>query len=266
MSRPVRIVLALGLLAGLAALTACQSPSQPPAAPAAPPAFSPSGASDGMPADAPLAAEARWLGELFGATPVQVSGERDGSVRLTVPMKFAFEASAAVPKPPLQAVLDKLALSLKRQPAARLQVAPPAGATATARLAAIRSHLAGQGIATWRVAAAGAAPDDPLWLRLLPPTAGLKRLDDSAVPPRGGGSGRCRPQAPAPRAEKRRAEKRRGAGPGSRSGASGRRPNRPNQAEPAVDGGLGACCLAHETRSDHPRRPGTRLSAAVHAA
>ena len=43
------------------------------------------------------------------------------SVRLAVPMKYAFDAPAAAsPKPPLQAVLDKLSQSLKRQPAAKL--------------------------------------------------------------------------------------------------------------------------------------------------
>jgi hypothetical protein len=137
-----------------------------------------------MPPDAPLAAEARWLAELFAGTPVQVSGERDGSVRLAVPMKYAFDApAAAAPKPPLQAVLDKLSQSLKRQPAARLQAAPPAGKGSAERLAAIRSHLAGRGVPNWRVAAAAPAEADQVLLRLVSPAGGVRKLDDSTLPP-----------------------------------------------------------------------------------
>lgn len=137
-----------------------------------------------MPPDAPLAAEARWLGELFAGTPVQVSGERDGSVRLAVPMKYAFDApAAAAPKPPLQAVLDKLSQSLKRQPAARLQAAPPAGKGSAERLAAIRAHLAGRGVPNWRVAAAAPAEADQVLLRLVSPAGGVRKLDDSTLPP-----------------------------------------------------------------------------------
>jgi hypothetical protein len=137
-----------------------------------------------MPPDAPLAAEARWLGELFAGTPVQVSGERDGSVLLAVPMKYAFDAPAAAsPKPPLQAVLDKLSQSLKRQPAAKLQAAPPAGSGSAERLAAIRHHLAGKGVPSWRVAAASPAGDDQVLLRLVAPAGGVRKLDDSTLPP-----------------------------------------------------------------------------------
>lgn len=111
-------------------------------------------------------------------------------------MKYAFDSAAvAEPKPPLRAVLDKLSQSLKRQPAARIQAAPPAGPASVGRLTAIRNALGEKGVASWRVAAAGAAPADQLWLRLIPPPAGLKRLDDASLgpaaagrvmPPRGG--------------------------------------------------------------------------------
>lgn len=147
-----------------------------------------------LPPGAPLAAEARWLGDLFAGTPVQVSGERDGSVSLQVPLKFAFDGSAASPpKPPLQAVLDKLSQSLKRQPAARLQAAAPAPASAE-RLAAIRGHLAGKGVANWRVAAhAGTPPAGAVLLRLVPGPAGVRQLDDRQLP----STGAVRPPPPA---------------------------------------------------------------------
>jgi hypothetical protein len=170
----------------LAALQACRTaPTTAPApAPGEPEVTAPVPGKPAMPPDAPLAAEARWLGELFAGTPVQVSGERDGSVRLAVPMKYAFDAPpAAAPKPPLQAVLDKLSQSLKRQPAVKLQAAPPAGTGSAERLAAIRSHLAGKGVPSWRVAATSPAGDDQVLLRLVAPAGGVKRLDDSNLPP-----------------------------------------------------------------------------------
>lgn len=183
-----RFGLRLGLcVLFIAGLQACRT--TPPAAPSeplpeTPEATVPPPGRPAMPPDAPLAAEARWLGELFAGTPVQVSGERDGSVRLAVPMKYAFDApAAAAPKPPLQAVLDKLSQSLKRQPAARLQAAPPAGTGSAERLAAIRTHLAGKGVASWRVAAASPAGNDQVLLRLVAPAGGVKRLDDSSLPP-----------------------------------------------------------------------------------
>lgn len=193
---------------GLAGLSGCQT-SRPAAAPAG--ASAPATAARGVdtpppppatarPAppvpDGPLAGEVRWLGEWFTSTPVKVAGERDGSVLLTVPMKFAFDdAKADAPKPPLQAVLDKLSQSMKRQPMARLQ-AVSAGPGADLRLTAIRSHLAGRGVANWRVAAApsaaGAAAGSMV-LRLVPPAAGLQQLDDNSLPATG--AGRAAPPA-----------------------------------------------------------------------
>ncbi|HJV69675.1 hypothetical protein [Ideonella sp.] len=197
--RLLRLGLAGLLLAGLQACQTARTPAAPgaPSAPGAEPSAPP--AKPTMPPDAPLAAEARWLGELFEGTPVKVSGERDGSVQLIVPMQYAFDASAATaaaPKPPLQAVLDKLSQSLKRQPTAKLQASPPAGAASAERLAAIRTHLAARGVPAWRLAAAGPAPDaQQLLLRLVPPPSGLRRLDDSTLGP--SGTGRVLPPAAA---------------------------------------------------------------------
>jgi hypothetical protein len=204
----MRAVVLLPVLAVLAALlSACQAPSSgSPAggtipggprstapAPAEPPVSGAEPAPPLLPPGAALAAEARWLGELFAGTPVQVSGERDGSVRLQVPLKFAYEgATATAPKPPLQAVLDKLSQSLKRQPAARLQAAAPAPSAAD-RLAAIRQHLAGKGVAAWRVGQAGAAADGAVLLRLVPAPAGVRQLDDRQLP----ATGAVRPPPPA---------------------------------------------------------------------
>lgn len=205
--RPLSLSAAVVLLA---ALQACQTPS--PAGPGGPVPSATEAPSavdkPPLPPDAPLAAEARWLTELFAGTPVQVVGERDGSVRLSVPMKYAFDpvpvaapagtAAGVAPKPPLQAVLDKLSQSLKRQPAAKLQAAAPAGPRSAERLAAVRNHLATKGVPNWRVASASPPAEDQMLFRLVAPPAGLRKLDDTmmaptaagrVLPPPSGGSG-----------------------------------------------------------------------------
>lgn len=190
-------VAVVGML--LAGLQACQTPTisttGATTVPGAPLTEDPA-AKPPLPAEAPLAGEARWLTELFAGTPVQVVGERDGSVRVNVPMKYAFDpvpaggsvpATSTVPKPPLQAVLDKLSQSLKRQPTAKLQAAAPAGPRSAERLAALRAHLANRGVANWRVAAASPPTDDQVLLRLVAPPAGMKVLDDGTLAPTGAG-------------------------------------------------------------------------------
>lgn len=181
-----RWLLALGAIAALSACQTAAPPSGPAAAASAP--ASPAAAADpagGLPPGAALAPEARWLGELFAGTPVRVSGERDGSVRLSVPVKYAYDTPSALPpRPPLQAVLDKLAQSLQRQPTARLVVSPPGAAVAAGRVAAIETHLGRRGVSAARVSAgSAAATESAVQLRLLPGPTAIRRLDDSQLPP-----------------------------------------------------------------------------------
>ena len=182
--------LAGAILASLLVLQACRSTA--PTAPGAPVGAEASPTPPGLPPDAPLAPEARWLVDLFAGTPVQVEGEADGSVRIQVPMKFAFDPGtpttlpSTTPKAPLQAVLDKLSQSLKRRPAARLQAAVPSP-SASERLAAIRSHLVSKGVPVSRVTQTGTAGDDKILLRLMEPSSGVKKLDDGSLPPTNAG-------------------------------------------------------------------------------
>jgi hypothetical protein len=180
----------------LAGLQACQTTSSPSGPAGTVPGEPLTTARPPLPSDSPLASEARWLTELFAGTPVQVVSEQDGSVRLNVPMKYAFDPvpasgavppSATAPKPPLQAVLDKVSQSLKRQPTAKLQAAAPAGPRAAERLAALRSHLATRGVANWRIAAASAPAEDQVLLRLVAPPGGVRMLDDGTLAPTGAG-------------------------------------------------------------------------------
>jgi hypothetical protein len=148
--------------------TATPGTTSPPAA-VAKPSPVPSGSATAQPlAPSPLAAESRWLRELFGGTPVVVADERDGAVVLSVPLNYAFDEAGgpSSPKPPLKAVLDKVSLSLQRQSAASLQVAAPEPG-AGQRSAAMRNYVAAKGIATARIAV-GSTDDDTVLLRLTP--------------------------------------------------------------------------------------------------
>ena len=148
------------------------APSPPAPSPSVPP-----------PPPGPLAAEQRWLASLFEGTPVQVIGQANGhAVLVELPLRFAFDAGSNQPKAPLQAVLQRLGLSLKRHPTARLALAAPAPGAAE-RQHAMRTELAAMGLPLHRLsAAASAASDHHISLRLaLAPTA-IQRLRDHELP------------------------------------------------------------------------------------
>jgi hypothetical protein len=97
-----------------------------------------------------LAQERQRLAALFEGTPVVLAIDRDGSLRAEVPLRYCFEPARAVVRPPLAALLDRLASS----PATRggtWSVAAPGdptskGATlATERAASVRDYLVGHG-------------------------------------------------------------------------------------------------------------------------
>ena len=141
----------------IAALAACGTPpASPPAAPVTAPApvapgptATPAPAPGPLPAPArqTLAAEQRRLTELFRGTPVAFAMQADGALRVTVPLQFCFDRAAAVVKPPLAAVLDRLAKS-QRDQGTRLRVAAApdpgkgAGAGAGGSAAALALALA----------------------------------------------------------------------------------------------------------------------------
>ena len=171
-ARPTRVavLVAAVMLAACGSAPRPASPerSAPPATPAQRPEARASAPAP-APRTSPLAAEQRWLTQLFEGTPVRISGEADGgALQLHVPLDFSFEAESAQPKPALQAVLDKLGQSLKRQPASRLRIGAPGPA---ARALAARRHLLTRGVAAHRVeaAASSSGPDVLLRLSLAPP-------------------------------------------------------------------------------------------------
>ena len=164
------------LLCALAlALSACSSkpvqrtePAEPaPLVVAPPPAAAP-------PAVAPqLAAEQRWLLDLFQGTPVLIGPGPGGELRVEVPLKYAFDSGPPVVKPPLGGVLDKLAASLKRLPRTRVQTAAPT----LQQTNALREALVARGVAVQRIGQLPARAD-AVELRLLPAPVAIERLED----------------------------------------------------------------------------------------
>lgn len=148
-------------------------PAYPAPSPAVPEARAP--APPAAPKPSPLAAEQRWLTQLFEGTPVIISGDSDGALRLAVPLEHSFETSSNVPKPALKAVLDKVGQSLKRQPTSRLAIRAPG----RERAQAARAHLLGRGVAKYRVTAEPAGAEGVV-LRLSLAPAPVSRLEDAA--------------------------------------------------------------------------------------
>lgn len=143
----------LVLLSFVALLTACASTKGPsstassPTSPSAPAQPSVAG---------PLQQEQRWLNEWFSGTPVVIAAADDGALRVEVPLKHSFDAGQAKIKAPLGAVLDKVATSLRRQGAVRLQIAAPldngqAGAVAQERGTSVRDYLVSKGVQPRRI-------------------------------------------------------------------------------------------------------------------
>ena len=95
-------------------------------------------------------------------TPVAFTLQQDGSLRATVPRQFSFDAGAIKVKPPLAAVLDRLAKG-QMQAGSQMRVSAPADpdmrspSLARERALSVRDYLAGRGIASTRLQVSGAA-------------------------------------------------------------------------------------------------------------
>jgi outer membrane protein OmpA-like peptidoglycan-associated protein len=157
----MRRALILTLLPMLAALAACGTrPAPVPVAPLPAPAPPTPPARAGT-----LVTEQLRLAELFRGTPVVFSLQQDGSLRATIPRRFSFDPGATQVKPPLAAVLDRLAKS-QRLAASRFRVQAPADpevrnpALARERAAGARDHLVAQGIAATRIQAGAATQNE----------------------------------------------------------------------------------------------------------
>jgi outer membrane protein OmpA-like peptidoglycan-associated protein len=125
-----------------AVLAGCAITPRPPLVP--PPVAAPTAPS------VSLAAEQRRLSELFRGTPVVFEMLPNGSMRVEVPLKYSFDKGRTSVKPPLAAVLDRIAPSV-RSPGMRARVAPPTDASgasvvALERAASTRDYLVAKGV------------------------------------------------------------------------------------------------------------------------
>lgn len=125
---------------------------------APPPAPAPAPAPTGR---APTLADelARLSNELAG-TPVVVELLPAGPLRVEVPARFCFDAGKAVVKPPLAAVLDRMATGLKRQLATQLRISAPLDTNGGAQLAneraaSVRDYFVARGVAPGRISSTG---------------------------------------------------------------------------------------------------------------
>lgn len=142
-----------GAVSVLLALQACVgTPTQPPAP--APPMVTPAQRQSAV------AIERQWLQSWFEGTPVRIEQRSESSFSVDVPREFCFEAGRSEVKPALAAVLDKLAQSLQRKPALRVQLlAAPGDAAAAPTLAQqravnVRKHLLARGVSSEQLSAA----------------------------------------------------------------------------------------------------------------
>lgn len=157
--------------------TPLSTPATPaaPAAPAAAASAAPSNAAEQRTAAAAtLTVEQKWLDSFFRGTPVAIRQLSDGSLAVDVPREFCFEPGRAQIKPPLAAVLDKLAESLRRRPASRLVLLaapddkPGATPLALQRAAELHKQLRGRGVPAARMGEPSAAPAAAVQLRVAP--------------------------------------------------------------------------------------------------
>ncbi|MGL6112341.1 MAG: OmpA family protein [Rubrivivax sp.] len=138
----------------LLTLQGCGTTPAPPAAPAAPPATAPGAppAASAASRVSALAAEGQWLKSWFEGTPVLIVLRDDTALSIEVPREFCFDTGRSNVKPALAAVLDKVAESLRRKPALRLElVAAPGDSAATSalgpqRATRLRAYLLARGV------------------------------------------------------------------------------------------------------------------------
>src|SRR5690348_812753 len=102
-----RLLPALALASVVALLAACASTTG-----GGGPATGKAGAAAPRPT---LSEEQRRLADLFRGTPVVFAMQPDGSMRVSVPLRYSFDPGRFAVKPPLGAVLDRVAKSQRAE-------------------------------------------------------------------------------------------------------------------------------------------------------
>ena len=141
-----------------------------PSAPA--PTAAPKPSAPPAPRPAALAVERQWLQSWFKGTPVRIEQRSESVFTIDVPRDYCFDAGGSAIKPPLAAVLDKLAQSLQRKPEARVELlAAPADAAGASALAqqrgdSVRRHLVARGVSSQQLAAPSVTDAAAVQLRI----------------------------------------------------------------------------------------------------
>jgi outer membrane protein OmpA-like peptidoglycan-associated protein len=167
------------VVSGCASVAPPAPPAAPPVAPAPGPAAAsapaaPTVAEQKTAAASALAVERQWLAAWFSKTPVVIGQRSDGAVTIDVPRAFCFDPGRSAVKPALAAVLDKLAESMRRVPAAQLPLlaAPDddggAAKLALQRAAEMREHLRARGVAVARLGKPAVTTAAAVQLRMEP--------------------------------------------------------------------------------------------------
>jgi outer membrane protein OmpA-like peptidoglycan-associated protein len=121
---------------------------------------------------AELTVEQQWLDSFFRGTPVQIRQRDDGALWVDVPREFCFDAGRSNVKPPLAAVLDKVAESLRRRPGAMVTLLtapddkPGSTPLALQRATQVQKHLRDRGVPPTRLGEPKAAAGDAVQLRI----------------------------------------------------------------------------------------------------
>lgn len=163
---PYTLALSIALVAGCAQGPTATAPGTSPAggsSSASAPGPKPNPATKAASTKANLAIEKLRLSELFKGTPVVIALLPDGSLRADVPLAFSFDPGKAIVKPPLAAVLDRVANGQLNE-ITHLVVSAPADPPPVKnptlvgeRASAVRDYLVGRGLAASRLAVAGGA-------------------------------------------------------------------------------------------------------------
>ena len=137
-----------------------------------PAATAPTQAQPAAPRSSSLGVETQWLQSWFEGTPVRIVQQPDGAVSVEVPREFCFNAGQSKVKPPLAAVLDKVAQSLLRTPNARLELLAAPGddaepsPLAQQRSKQLRRYLLARGVPAAQLGTPGVTTAAAVQLRM----------------------------------------------------------------------------------------------------
>lgn len=160
-----------GVAIAVAVLAGCGSTPPPAPAPRPAPAAQATQAAP-APSASGLAVERQWLQSWFEGTPVRIVQREEAAFSVEVPRGFCFDAGRSAVKPPLAAVLDKLAQSLQRKPGARVVLlAAPSDAEAASplgqqRAVEVRKYLLARGVPSQQLGPPSAATVAAVQLRV----------------------------------------------------------------------------------------------------